>query len=79
MSWASSPTVYKVLLDNDDPVTLFANSSLTDSSYVSPSGLLFFRADLSNSSHYLEVDNINAAGLLGLDYIEIFSITGGTP
>jgi hypothetical protein len=77
-SWANSPSVHKFSLDNDPPTTLFANSSLTIPDTYSASGLAFFRANLSGSSHYLSVTNENS-GLMGLDYIEFVSITGGTP
>ena len=82
LSWSFTPTIYQATLDNETPVTLFSGSALPRDPaaarfYVQ--GLIFFRANLSNSTHVLTVDNKDGAGQMGLDYLEVMSVTGGIP
>jgi hypothetical protein len=61
---------------------IYANNSLANTGnpgYIYTSGLIYSQANLSNDLHILSVDNDQGAGFLGLDYVEVISITGGTP
>jgi hypothetical protein len=81
-SWSFEPSIYRVTLDNEPPLSQYSGSTFPPD--VSPgriyiAGLTYFQANLNGSSHILTVDNDNGAGQIGLDYIEIISITGGVP
>ena len=80
-SWSFLPTNFRVSLDAGTPVNLASNSTLPDTvpNRIYPNGLLFFQGNLSDTSHTLTVDNDDGSGFLGSDYIEIVSITGGSP
>jgi hypothetical protein len=63
-------------------VTIYANSSLANTGnpgYIFTHGLIYSRANLSNNPHILTVDNDQGAGFISLDYIEVITITGGSP
>jgi hypothetical protein len=82
-SWSFFPSSYRVTLDNETSVTLYSASALPNTtsaglSRIYTSGLTFFQANLTDLPHILTVDNNNGAGQIGLDYIEIISVTGGT-
>ena len=77
--WSFNPSNYRITID-ESVVTIYANSSLRNVrnfGYIFTDGLLYFRANLSNGPHTLWVDNDEGAGFLGLDYVEVISVTGG--
>jgi len=81
-SWSFAPSTYRVSIDSGTTVTLNASSSLpaeVSSGRVYVAGLTFFQTNLANSSHTLTVDNDLGVGQIGLDYVEVVSVTGGTP
>ena len=80
-AWCYNPSNHRIAIDNEPVVTIYANSSLEnvgDPGYISVDSLLYFRANLSNEPHILRVDNDDGAGFLGLDHVEVISVTGGT-
>lgn len=42
-------------------------------------GLMYFQANPTGSAHNLVIENSNGAGVVALDYVEIITISGGTP
>jgi hypothetical protein len=80
LSWSYFPSDYVVSVDNQPHITLFANSSLPDSQtgLMYSGGLHYFQADLTDDLHTLVVDNNNGLGYLGIDYMEVITVTGGT-
>jgi hypothetical protein len=81
-AWSYNPSNHRISIDNQPAVTIYANSSLAntgDPGYIYTDGLIYFQANLSSGPHHLTVDNDQGVGFLGLDYIEVISIAGGTP
>jgi hypothetical protein len=48
-------------------------------SYIFTSGLLSFQPNPSSSLRTLTIDNAGGQGYLGIDYLEVISVSGGTP
>jgi hypothetical protein len=68
-------------IDEGSP-TIYASSSTlprTTHGRVYSNGLLYAQTDLAMSQHMLTFDNNDGAGQIGLDYLEIISVTGGSP
>jgi hypothetical protein len=65
------------------PPALYSSSSTlpsTPQGLVYTNGLLHAQTDLDVSQrHTLKFDNDDGAGQIGLDYVEIISVTGGSP
>jgi hypothetical protein len=82
MAWSYNPSNHRILIDNQPAVSNYANSSLANTGnpgYIFTDGLIYFHANLSSDLHILNVDNDQGAGWIGLDYVQVISITGGTP
>jgi len=81
VGWSFFPTSYRASLDDHSPTLFASNSTLpnTTTGRTYTAGLLFFQANLSSKPHSLVLDNDNGGGYLGLDYIEIINVTGGSP
>ena len=82
VAWGFYSSSYGGFVDNNPSPTYYANSSLANSPnapYAYTSGLMLFNADLNDGPHSLVLDNRGGIGWIGLDYIEVVSITGGTP
>jgi hypothetical protein len=82
VAWGYYPSDYRVFIDNDPPLLYYANSSLANRPsglYIDTDGLMFFQVDFSSGTHVLKIDNNGGVGWIGLDYIEVVTVTGGTP
>jgi hypothetical protein len=69
-------------MDNQPPITLFGDSALSNNTSLDmmyTDGLLFFQANTEGSPHNLVMDNADGAGVFALDYVEIVTISGGSP
>jgi hypothetical protein len=80
-SWSFYPTIYRMSVDSQTPVLSSSSSTLASvqTGSVYTHGLLYAQTNLSESSHVLTFDNDGGNGQIGLDYIEIISVTGGSP
>jgi hypothetical protein len=80
-SWSFFPTRYRMSVDAGSPSTYASSSTLpnTTPGRIYSSGLLHAQTDLTMSQHTLTFDNDDGAGMIGLDYLEIISVTGGSP
>jgi len=76
-AWAYGLSAFRVSLDGQAPRTIFINSSITGQE-IAYDGLLFSQFNPTSSSHELTIDNDNGLGSIGLDYIEIVTVTGGS-
>jgi len=78
-AWSSIPS--RASLDAQDPIILSLNSSLPSDSAgrLFSDNLLFLQFNPSGSPNTLVIDNHNGVGQIGLDYIEIVTVTGGSP
>ena len=78
MSWSYLTSTYQVTLDNVTLSTFSANATTGVPGFMYPGGVFLSHANLSKSSHVLTVDNKQGAGLLGFDYVEVISVSGGS-
>jgi hypothetical protein len=80
-SWSFFPTRYQMSIDAGPPVVYASSSTLQGGTpgRVYSNGLLHVQTDLNMSQHTLTFNNDDGAGQIGLDYLEIISITGGFP
>jgi hypothetical protein len=81
LGWSFFPTNYRSSIDAQSDTLFVSNSTLpnTTTGRIYTQGLLFVQANLSNTSHFLTLDNDDGNGFFGLDYLEIVSVTGGSP
>jgi hypothetical protein len=80
-AWSFFPSNYRVSIDDAAQGAFSSNSSLANSTngFIFTSGTAFVQANLSSTSHVLTVDNDKGAGIMGLDYVEVISVSGGSP
>lgn len=78
-AWPSIPS--RASVDAQDPIILSLNSSLPSDSAgrLFSDNLLFLRSNPLSSPNTLAIDNHTGVGQIGLDYIEIVTVTGGSP
>ena len=80
-SWSFFPSTYRITRDGQEFQIRSGNSSLPDSSpsHSFLGAIMAFEPNPSGALSTLSIDNAEGVGHMGIDYIELITVSGGMP